>query len=574
MLNSNYQVDNAEKRLQQTLALLRGYRNSLQRINCLPPEILAMILDRTFPHLPTFIPSFVAYSSMFAYKALWDSWARLIAVCRHWRGIFASFPYLWSTVDTRIMPLQNITRSKSSLLTIFLQNGVPAHILRKIAQRSARFRDLHYVGEPLEPSVGQIFKYPAPNLHSLTYWERGISPSIALTPLFRDQMPNLRQLCLGYVTSWPEGYFKNLTHLCLLSQDFNTRPSLGTFLDFLEGSPNIEQIALVDAGPTGVSSPVPSDRVVRLPHLRQLDLGDWHSAEAISSFLTHLSHSKETKVHIWGAFLAFGEGPSDILPADCASRSDAWANIEEWRFLRTVAPDAPCSFVLISNSTLQLCGSWTETEAVPMASRFPLSHVRKLVYCDNLPDDPPLSADTWREIFRNLPELRRLEIQAGLDTSALMTRNMITALYPDDKGTVLCPHLRSIAIENDLALPHLSVVGCAEKRAQLGYPLKKLRLSFLRDHSRAPSPIGFSYPLQPQARIPSTLGLRKDDKFMEFCRADIPALEKHVEKVKFSLTDEFQLQVVDTSLFTSSLISWTRPEYSIPGKSITSTARS
>ncbi|KAK0448431.1 uncharacterized protein EV420DRAFT_1252766, partial [Desarmillaria tabescens] len=70
----------------------------------------------------------------------------------------------------------------------------------------------------------------------------GLQP--ALHKLFNDEMPRLKQLCLGYFTSWPKGYFTNLTHLCLYDQDRSSRPSTSNFLDILESSPQLETLAL------------------------------------------------------------------------------------------------------------------------------------------------------------------------------------------------------------------------------------------------------------------------------------------------------------------------------------------
>ncbi|KAJ7127104.1 hypothetical protein C8R44DRAFT_555458, partial [Mycena epipterygia] len=91
----------------------------------------------------------------------------------------------------------------------------------------------------------QLFSSPAPRLHSLLIQvERPEDLSPALPPIFAGRMPNLRQLALGYFTSWPKGYFHNLTHLALYHQKDNSWPSTSEFLDFLEHSPRIEELAL------------------------------------------------------------------------------------------------------------------------------------------------------------------------------------------------------------------------------------------------------------------------------------------------------------------------------------------
>ncbi|THU92356.1 hypothetical protein K435DRAFT_594536, partial [Dendrothele bispora CBS 962.96] len=68
-----------------------------------------------------------------------------------------------------------------------------------------------------------------------------------LPSIFNGEMPSLKMLLLTYYTSWPSGYFRNLTHLCLLDQcnvQPTSRPSTSEFLDFLEMSPQLEYLFL------------------------------------------------------------------------------------------------------------------------------------------------------------------------------------------------------------------------------------------------------------------------------------------------------------------------------------------
>ncbi|KAF8207598.1 hypothetical protein K438DRAFT_1576186, partial [Mycena galopus ATCC 62051] len=91
----------------------------------------------------------------------------------------------------------------------------------------------------------QLFSSPAPRLKSLLI-EVGEQEQLGgdLPPIFCGHMPKLRQLALGYFTAWPKRYFHNLTSLCLFNQRASSLPTTIEFLDFLESSPRIEELAL------------------------------------------------------------------------------------------------------------------------------------------------------------------------------------------------------------------------------------------------------------------------------------------------------------------------------------------
>ncbi|KAJ7707798.1 hypothetical protein B0H17DRAFT_918107, partial [Mycena rosella] len=91
----------------------------------------------------------------------------------------------------------------------------------------------------------RVFSSPAPRLESLTIEVAGQEDvSSTLPPIFAGHMPKLRQLALGHFTSWPKGYFHNLSALCLHNQPTDSWPSTSEFLDFIESSPCLEELAL------------------------------------------------------------------------------------------------------------------------------------------------------------------------------------------------------------------------------------------------------------------------------------------------------------------------------------------
>ncbi|KAK0197730.1 hypothetical protein F5146DRAFT_918624, partial [Armillaria mellea] len=116
-----------------------------------------------------------------------------------------------------------------------------------------------------------ILTNSAPNLVSMSLLPNNqphmsVRLSSTLLKLFMGEMPKLKQLSLGHFTLWPQNYFRNLMHLCLTDQDMLTCPSTSEFLDFLESSPCLEKLVLIDAGPTHSISDdlplVPIDHIV------------------------------------------------------------------------------------------------------------------------------------------------------------------------------------------------------------------------------------------------------------------------------------------------------------------------
>ncbi|KAF9059783.1 hypothetical protein BDP27DRAFT_1238104, partial [Rhodocollybia butyracea] len=114
---------------------------------------------------------------------------------------------------------------------------------------SRRFKELHLdVDSRGRSSAATVFHRlttPAPHLTSLTLITDGRDiMNGALPHMFDGQLQSLRKLCLRHLTSWPRGYFQNLTHICLYDQNPSTLPSMDEFLNFLESSPLLEELAL------------------------------------------------------------------------------------------------------------------------------------------------------------------------------------------------------------------------------------------------------------------------------------------------------------------------------------------
>ncbi|KAJ7127082.1 hypothetical protein C8R44DRAFT_113557 [Mycena epipterygia] len=477
------ELDVMERGLQIAAAKLRGMRNSVQPINRLAPELLSKIFSEAQVHLPSFLP--LPPSGIHDYQEWdWCNWLLLLQVCRHWRGVIASSPALWSVMCSSTNPMEFIRRSHGADLTVYLGvrfRGFPASLMEALAPHTSRFKEFHMLAEGPEDVVKlKLFSSPAPRLHSLMIEVEGREDlSTALPPIFAGRMPKLRQLALGYFTSWPKGYFHNLTHLALYNQKENSWSSTSEFLDFLEYSPRIEELALVRGGPmrsSGTDVAPFLGRLVSLKRLQRLSIGEWPSALIIARLLSHLSLPRRTELYIWGNIFHDQEDIGSILPRD-TSHLHNLKGIKEWCFIRQSDPTyITFKLIAVVNSTLYMTGGFHHSQIQASAiSRYPLNKVRSL----KLREDPTqfrrLRVWEWKAMFRLVPALKTLAIFA--EGSPQCTRAVVSALRPAKSfpplpslEEVICPALKTMEITEELDLPFLHICSLAAERLACGGP--------------------------------------------------------------------------------------------------------
>ncbi|KAK0448429.1 uncharacterized protein EV420DRAFT_1647330 [Desarmillaria tabescens] len=455
-------IDAMEKRLQTAAAVVRGARNSHQPINRIPPELLAVIFSMTQHHLPGFLP-LVGKGSDYTKGR---DWLRLLEVCRHWRGVAATFHSLWATIDNDHMPLTFLKRSSESLLTVVIglkKAHFDQHYLAKMMEALPRIRELHidfcHSGSHLESSI--TLTNGAPNLVSLSllpnhHPHTAVGVSSKLSKLFMGEMPKLKQLCLGYFTSWPQEYFKDLTHLCLYEQDTFTRPSTSDFLDFLESSPRLEKLALVDAGPTRYISDdlplVPIDRVVALDHLNEINMNASNGIAYITRLLSHLALPEQTNMFFWGQPLVQQqEELSSLLPSDI-SHLQNMQNIQEYRLIESGNDRRPSpDIVAVINGVLFIRGNFALAQLATIPLKFPLNNVKRLLFNTNRcsPRHAHGNFDTisrmWRVAFEHMPSVEVITIRSDDMHKAKV---ILEGLYPRGPEKLApCPLLTSLRIE-------------------------------------------------------------------------------------------------------------------------------
>lgn len=550
-----------EQQLQIAASIMRGLRNMLQPISQLPPELMAMIFHNSQQHLPSFLPMLdITNNSM--YDNHHKHWLMLLHVCRHWRGIIATFPSLWSTLDSGLMPESFLKRSSAAPLTIYLgvrKAGVSEKLLKTLLPHTSRFKELHIAADDWDGSspVYQLLRSPAPRLSSLSIVAAGNdATSAALPPVFAGEMPNLRQLTLEYFTSWPKDMFRDLTHLLLYDQCEFSRPTTSEFLDVLELCPRLEELALVHAGPTrpeGSDSMHRMGRHVALDYLQELNLGDWPTAPIICRFLSHLILPPKTDMYFWGILLLNREDDLGALIPEDSSRLFNLQSIKNWYFARQprVILDVPFVAVLGSNQTLYMYGTFHATQITPMLSRYPLHGIETLGVRDSCMRSGKLPRPIWKDILERLPLLKSLRILAF--NSPTTTRSVLSALLPQEVGEaktvkLLCPALESLGIEHDSTLPSFFVGRVAEERAKHSSPISSFKILVY-------SPRPFNRP--PGSVISSESDSDRDEEFRSKTEDDLRLLKTHVGKVEFEYMKPLSLDIVPTSWPTRAY-EWTR----------------
>ncbi|KAF5358817.1 hypothetical protein D9758_008568 [Tetrapyrgos nigripes] len=554
------ELDVMEQKLQVAVSLLRGARNAIQPINKLPPELLSLIFGELQQELPSFLPMLEGGPGpvpVYAYDNQHKDWLRLLHVCRQWRGILATSPHLWSTIDSGLIPATFLKRSMAAPLTVYL--GVRAQeishkLLTNVLHNSSRLEEFHlstdgWDGAPIYQSLSS-FSSAAPLLTSLTILTDGEQAIDGVLPVvFAGETPNLRQLCLKHFTSWPSNSFECLTHLCLYNQHESSRPTTSAFLDFLASSPRLQNLSLVQAGPTrSDDAPIPRDKHVSLPFLKEFNIGDWPSAQLISRLLTHLMLPSTTDMYIWGDPLNNTDDDlSLLLPADISCLRNIH-DIKRWYFARQprVILDTPFIAVTGSPRTLYMYGTFSYSQIHPVISSYPLGQVHTLGVRDSCGMGNRMPQTMWTEIFEKVPLLESLQILAFRSFS--ITRTVLTALMPygspsspsvlspcngnsselgsdhdssssgrggsrptntdrvhdtsdlDVKPSssaaalrVLCPLLHTLTIEHDCSLPAYFISTVASSRAALGSPISHLKVLVFDRHpydSRASSEAG------------------------------------------------------------------------------------
>jgi hypothetical protein len=578
-------LDALEDRLQVLASLLRGIRNVKQPIHQLPPEILFAIFSSTQQHLPSFLPLPDMPPNPIPGTLVYDShfreWLSLLHVCRHWRGVIAQLPLLWSEIDGNLVPKSFLRRAKGAQLTVYLgirKYGYPKEVLEALIPRIARIKELHVAGGSLLNLDGGIYKkfdLEADSLQSLTLVTDGRHPGTDILPrLFGGETPVLKMLTLEHFTSWPGNSFDNLTHLCLYDQPIGSGMTTAYFLDFLEQSPLLEELALIRAGPilpNEEDEPVFVDRFVHLKNLKELNIGDWPSpfpgpgpaispASLVARFLSHLMIPRSARTFIWPLHLRPDEDLTSYLPLNITSLHFNLQCVENWYFTcqPPVISGVPFMAIIGSTQTLYTYGTFHANQILPMVrpsftpsssfhggGRFPISQLRTFVIRDSCTRNERLPTGVWKELLDAMPKLTSLRVLAF--DSPTTTRSVLSALLPEEdpvlkEEVVSCPTLKSLGIEHDATLPSFFIGRVAAERARLGKPIQSVKVLVYSTKTASevfvPPRSSFSRSRSPRSDLPPLPADEEesDDREQEFLsrtKDDLELLKDHVKELLF-----------------------------------------
>lgn len=420
------------------------------------------------------------------------SWTIVAQVCRYWRQTAISFPTLWTNVDARspLGSLASLDRSTTSLIRVYLRDAVHqsttsrcldrARLLQTIAYHSHRFVQFHV--QPTfryGPAILQSFQNPAPKLEALSIMlNTSKDESHALPTLFDGCLPNLRYLTLANFSSWSVDQFgTNLTHVCLMDQPLRRRMPMKAFLDFLANLPQLEELALIDAGPSvfhhqpGATDS--TDRIVPFHHLKTLHIGDWPTPQSVANFLRHLVLPPTTKILIWGDCLfRQNEAVTMLLPPSLEHLHPLHHLTALHLTYRPAIRDYP-QLVSVQNGILvvYLHFAMPATEEMMHSIFRPLDlrHIEQLTI--GMHSKPELPKAWWGRIFKTMPRLCTLNILR------CPSRPILSALSDaDELGNSLCPSLTLLTITDDRAVSSILLFLFAEDRAQRGTPLQRLQV--------------------------------------------------------------------------------------------------
>lgn len=396
------------------------------------------------------------------------------------------------------------------------------------------------------PEIYASLSPPARRLYSLSIETRGPLEGDTFVPgLFSETMPHLRQLSLEFYTAWAPTYFRNLTHLCLHHQPIESvsRASTNEFLDMLEGSPGLEELILVQAGPTRhPEQDIPSPafgRYVHLPHMRRFSWGEPEDMVHVRRLLSFIILPETTELYFWGSAHANGADLANLLPADL-SHLPCMLDKTEWRVRCANHPSGLYLLAFVGDTLYTLDVAW-ESYIVNMHKAYApiLCTVERFFVLDNINIAPEL----WKDVFTALPVLAELSIQPPQQWGS--SRSVLSALYPDDAhegtlrlglkhmfgvSTVMCPRLRALYIEADPGFQGSYISAFAKARLRRGSALQYVEIRHLRKEDTVQDIILPSGDMNGAWFTTLSPATGKQERLEV---EDMHALEKSVKKVKY-----------------------------------------
>ena len=440
-------------------------KNTFAPVNRIPPEVLSLIPD---------------------YLEVEDRDESLIAlthVCRSWREIFVSCPSLWTWLDftdiekTRVY----IERSKCAPLEIHLELPYEEEAFLLAIPHIHRLKTLWVSGDPAEllPVLVEHFSCPLPLLNELEIdFPYDDDPTLP-HGLFNGDFSSLHKLTLtGVTTALPWRDLSNLTTFNLSGVP-EGGILLTQLLDFFESTSNLRHIQLDTSLPN--SSDAPTERVVPLPHLKDLSMCLFTEEE--QPILNHLSIPVGASLHLELEFV-------NEEPPFSSSLLESPGNLRNLSHITAVnlCFDPNQRNIRLNGPSGELCilRSWKREErsldtgasqVIQYLDQFDISRTQWLTISlyNYRPSNPAqITKLAVHRILRPMEDLRTLMLIHGEGLP------FIRALTPGENPdkVVLCPRLEEIIIydyfRDTVRLDEL--VEMARERALRGTKLSAIKI--------------------------------------------------------------------------------------------------
>jgi hypothetical protein len=417
----------------------------------------------------------------------------LSLVCNHWRQTALGFPALWTTIYLREGAIHDfqlatlcLERSKDASLSIIistlLRGEQISHFFLPYSNRIESvsiFIPFKFSSYDVPRFLLSTCGFLAPRLKFLrlctAMWGSYHSP--ILPPVFGGDISRVTHLQVESFSPYPGHAFGCLTHLALSSQSqYEKRPSMTEFLNFLAANPHLEELLLDDAGPSINTSD--SRPPIHLPHLRLLCFVATLTERALASrVLSHLRLPSHCCIRVHRDMDP--SHPDELLPSPFPADVHllpTFGSVEKLSIRDDMKVFGECSVRYSATSRYSgvstsyrlrgesdICDVWPEAALNSFLRSLPCSQIRSL--CLSL-EKSSLSfhADGWRSLFERLTALEELYI-ADMDISNVV-EGLVT-LRPDTEGREILPKLSSFRVIRPKAFNVDSLLLWSEGRTQL-----------------------------------------------------------------------------------------------------------
>lgn len=467
------------------LGMVQNTCNALAPIHRLPSEILCMIFALVIDH-----------SEAHPFRNL----RSIQLVCRLWRQLAISCPSCWTSIYVGVM-------TSSWMLGTLLDRagGLPLHcyarladdLLEYLAPHIGRVRTLQVIfeDEQIAPcDFFGLFSRQAPMLEGLCISVANPQPHIDMPTLFDGCAPRLSHLSLSYHYVCATNRFPLLTHLYLHEQYTLSPESLSDLLDFLDGSPMLEELVLDSAGPyvpPELLDTFPLSRSVVLSRLRRVIFREC-SWEVTACVLRHVVPAPHVEIRVDGLmqltrtaelFCIFAAGATFLQHVHDPTQLAVWC-LDEHLCIRCATPSASVTLGIglyyELPDSMQISALLNDLPGV-----LSLSGVTDFrVHIDH-------AAHIWapavRVLCSALPAVEAFTL--GLDPE--LTDRYWRPILASKFHPLIFPRLRAWHVVGKLpsAWRPYWVMGRAISRAKRGRPLDELTFSVLADELCGPNMI-------------------------------------------------------------------------------------